>query len=214
MKDFLERLGFLESEINFSGFYSQGDGASWHSPSALDLDDWIELHEKWDEIVREALWVPRENANNCTTCLGVKWAHQTCPSCRGLPPIVQLPELPKYAKWFAKSNIDWWCRVERRECSRGVHEMTCFVNSDWDLPEGIKELPSGPHGLPEWAPKSKKAYDILTQFDDDIEDWRKGVCYAIYRDLEREYEYFTGEEALAEAFATNEYHFFEDGRIA
>mgnify|MGYP001591760203 CR=1 FL=1 len=50
----LERYGYSDIKINFSGFSSQGDGASF--TGQLDLKDWLkgaskEVKEKYNEIV-------------------------------------------------------------------------------------------------------------------------------------------------------------------
>jgi len=41
----LEALGYETIEINFSGFYSQGDGASFTAKS-IDLDKWLKVHKR------------------------------------------------------------------------------------------------------------------------------------------------------------------------
>lgn len=51
--------------------------------------------------------------------------------------------------------------------------------------------------------------EALTAF---IEEEREKLGNAIYRELEAEYEYQTGDEAIAETLIANEYEFLESGR--
>lgn len=48
----------------------------------------------------------------------------------------------------------------------------------------------------------------------EIEDLRRGLCQEIYRDLEREYEYLTSDDVVAESLEVNEVEFEEDGSDA
>lgn len=44
-KERLEKLGYNDTEISFSGFYSQGDGASF-TAKGIDLVQWLKSHKK------------------------------------------------------------------------------------------------------------------------------------------------------------------------
>jgi hypothetical protein len=43
--------------------------------------------------------------------------------------------------------------------------------------------------------------------------WYYDTCRAIYRRLEKEYEYLTSDESIIETIHANEYEFTEDGKI-
>ena len=48
---------------------------------------------------------------------------------------------------------------------------------------------------------------------DEFEDWCKDMMRMIYKDLEAEYEWVTGEEYAVEAIECNDYNFNEEGEV-
>ena len=58
---------------------------------------------------------------------------------------------------------------------------------------------------PIWQDMTADAEDVITEALRDLARW-------LYRQLEREYEYLTSDEAVDDAITANEYTFTEDGR--
>lgn len=78
------QLGFVINDINFSGFYSQGDGACWEGQ--VDLAQWLKTHTE-DSIGREA-WLTLIREEYCDKHLGVsfsgRYSHSNTMRCNGL----------------------------------------------------------------------------------------------------------------------------------
>ena len=58
---------------------------------------------------------------------------------------------------------------------------------------------------PRWQPPTEDAEEIVTEALRDLARW-------LYRQLEREYDYLSSDEAVDEIIAANEYTFTEAGR--
>ena len=53
--------------------------------------------------------------------------------------------------------------------------------------------------------------EVLEDILEEIREHYEDVCMKLYRDLEKEYEYLTSEEAIIETIECNEYEFTKDG---
>jgi len=208
-KEFLKAVGFSDPDVRFSGFWSQGDGASW-TGGWINMQDLVSAHRLLDKLTREG-WVPRKQ---CPECGYIGKPKADCPDCEGTGRVpVPLPALPKHAELIATSWDDIWYGRVTRGTSNYAHENTCT----W---EGQNELPSSPTGEKDkggwniYKPDHPRLAAELAALDERMEDWRVEVCSAIYHDLEAEHEYLCSEEQLAEGFEANELEFYEDGRIA
>lgn len=51
------------------------------------------------------------------------------------------------------------------------------------------------------------------QFQDYVKEIYENLCSELYRDLKKEYDYYTSDEAIIETIQANEYTFNEDGKI-
>jgi hypothetical protein len=54
---------------------------------------------------------------------------------------------------------------------------------------------------------------ILQSFQDWLESKRIDFCEQIYKELQKEYEYLTSDEAIKERFIANDYTFESDGSM-
>lgn len=88
----------------------------------------------------------------------------------------------------------------KRISSYYSHENTCTVDCELDLYlENYSCIGEN------WF------YDTLDKIAEDIESYRHELCQIIFQDLQDEYEYLTGDEAIKEALISNEYEFLKDG---
>lgn len=55
---------------------------------------------------------------------------------------------------------------------------------------------------------------INLNFIEQVEEWYVGLALAIYKALEKEYEFLTSREAIEERIEVNDYEFYEDGSLA
>jgi hypothetical protein len=59
----------------------------------------------------------------------------------------------------------------------------------------------------------KELEDLHKCFESWLEEYYKGLCFAIYRDLEAEYESLISDEAVRNALIDGEYEFKENGEL-
>jgi hypothetical protein len=62
-------------------------------------------------------------------------------------------------------------------------------------------------------PTSGYLNKFLTEFENWLEEHRRGLCMEIYRNLEDEYEHLTSEDAVKETILANDYEFYENGKL-
>lgn len=55
---------------------------------------------------------------------------------------------------------------------------------------------------------------INLNFIEQVEEWYVDLALAIYKALEKEYEFLTSREAIEERIEVNDYEFYEDGSLA
>ncbi len=149
----LTELGYENTDISFSGFWSQGDGASFTAKS-INVRDWCKANKK----------------------------------------------LKKYAKFLsgeAKGDYEMTFWVERTD-SHYSHYNTCDVKADYYT---INKSMN--------AEQEKQYYELI----DEIEDNREELSRELYRDLEKEYEGLTSDEAVKDFFDCNDTKFLENGSV-
>jgi hypothetical protein len=184
----LEQLGFTDAKIAFSGFWSQGDGASF--TASVDLDKLIAFFA--DDIT------PKD-------CI------------EGTPEDFRPWILHKLAKFTTRHNpkfrkllrvcdyID--CTVERTS-SRYSHWNTCRFTADLrDRGEYVGEWGKGYYQSE--TPRLRALFDDFAQAGEAL---RINLCGVIYRDLEAEYEHQRSDASLLEMSDANEYTFTEAGQ--
>ncbi len=193
-KSALSEIGFLDAEIRFTGFYSQGDGAVFYSNC---------VHS--GRIIGFLSNPPApENMIGCKDGKEVfaPWvAHKINPA-----PRCDYSHLVRSA-----DNGDIEIRVSSIGRSRYCHEHTATVHVDIHTDEEIDELKSL-----EWAANGGATdWDgIERELASWIDRLRIDICNAIYRDLRDEYDYLCSEEAAMEAAEANEWEFDENGDFA
>lgn len=151
-KEKLEKIGFCNAEIYFSGFGSQGDGACFDcQPYYINLDLILNNLDFTDE--------EKEKIYNLKDCFNLTI------------------EKNSYANHYS-------------------HEETRYVNIDYlDV-------------------ENEEDENLIGCLSEKLEDLRCNLCKQIYKDLEKEYDYLTSDDAIYETLQANEYYFEENGKIA
>jgi hypothetical protein len=158
----LEALGFATTDINFSGFWSQGDGASftgdWDSAKMLTVK---ELKEKGFVLSDWAVELRRILKGNLKDIKA------------------------KYATFSIK-------RISHHYCHENTVDI--FYAEYWN------------------SRKQEQCY-IPPEQEDDILEGCRTAMKAMYRILEKEYDYLTSDEGVEETLSDNEYKFDKEGKI-
>lgn len=198
----LDQIGFTDADISFSGFWSQGDGASFKS--GVDIERLVHFFTS-DIIPQEGIeplphdffghnenyraWIVHKAGSKVTSKL---YRH-----------IQKMSEI---------GAIDSAC-VERSS-SRYSHSNTCRFTArlndrgDYSDPNSsvIKWSPGN------WVSRTPKCRALFEDFCRDAEDLRRELCGLIYTDLQTTYEFLTADEQLEEMCDANEWHFDIHGR--
>lgn len=179
--------GFEIEDIRFSGFWSQGDGASWtgsvHLPKFLEWlctqDAYEPLHHRivpFIELMKDG-WVEQRVAVNRT---GYHYVHENT---------------------VKPDSIDY----ESLDLEMGDGEG---YGEAWLHSEGVLKGASVA-GVAEGI----DARTLVEQLDGCVQEEVKDFCQEIYERLEQEYDWLTEDEQIAEACEANEWVFDEDGRM-
>lgn len=184
--------GFVIDKINFSGFYSQGDGARWIGQ--VDVSRWLEVNGP-DTIGVSAL---RALINNSyfqkhirVNAFNSHYCHENtmdvgefvCDDERLIDP----------------DDLDWVELNEERMNGQGIFDgmtladITLLINADEANPYKLTNLAA---------------------LDEDIETSAKAYATEIYSRLREEYEYLCSEEMMLDHFNANDYHFTNEGELA
>lgn len=143
----LEAIGFSNIEINFSGFSSQGDGASF-TASDIDVEKFLKSCDEWERF---------------TALHGLIFDGEL---------VAKISRIGNY-----------YC-----------HENT--VDSDIEC----------------WNHTEEQGKDIL-ELSVYVRDFVRNKSREIYKVLNEEYDYLTGDSAIIETFEANDYEFTADGKI-
>jgi hypothetical protein len=160
----LREAGFLTSTINFSGFNSQGDGASFSSQFRYygdEIDKWLSEESKAKIIAQRVAW-KMDGYNPGTLILGGE--------------IENAPSTPHH---MGMSISEWDLYFYH-----STPESEEFLN---EICEAFKETPILEHA--------------------------RDLAQEIYQDLEKEYEYLTSAENVAESSDANDWHYNEFGEL-
>lgn len=188
----LRSIGFDDVEISFSGFWSQGDGASFVSKS-IDTAKLLRFLGTDFEPLREDEHIDEEN-----------WPRYIIREIKGKPAtdrrFLKLIRLVDYLE---------------PECTRGSHhyshERTCrFRCGLRDHGDCNSAVEIGKPGC--WVSHTKRVRAAADAFEEAAEQLRLDICRAIYKDLEEEYEYRTADAQLIDDCDANDWTFDEDGR--
>jgi len=170
--DALNQIGFTDAELSFSGFWSQGDGASFTCKN-VDLD---KLKAFMGTDIKPSTVIDG-TPEDFRPWIVYKIDGKT-------------PANSKYRSIPSETSAS----VDRRD-NHYSHENTC---------EFVMEWPG--------ASLSTLLQKTLKAFEKDVEQLRRDLCRAIYRDLEEEYEYQISDEQLIESAEANDYTFDAAGR--
>jgi hypothetical protein len=139
--------------IYFSGFSSQGDGASFEAHYAYKKEALKDIHQ----------YAPQD---------------------------AELHRIAAVLQTIQRRNF-FQLHAEATHRGRYYHELCMAISVERDSPT--------------YQDMTADAEDIVTEALRDLARW-------LYRQLEREYEYQTSDEAVDEAIQANEYSFTESGR--
>lgn len=171
-QDALEQIGFTDPEISFSGFWSQGDGASF--TAGVDLEKMIRfLADPGDPV--DSIRGLDDGGEDFTN-----WVRFKYPT--GRPEYLALLE-----------HLDDLRLKVVRGLLRYVHECSCSVDMEYCGEEEHEAL--------------------AEKLVEDVEALRETLSQCIYRDLEREYDAITEDEALEEFADINGYTFNGNGKF-
>ena len=176
-KEKLDKVGFEDAKIEFSGFWSQGDGACFtaHCNMANLLSRY--LHSK--TLVN-----------------------------------------------FIMENVDMSASIETMN-HHYSHANTKNFQLNWDSTQSLAKVLKAPTAdLPlllgeDMDESDKNIYELrvkkqigpidMDKLQEDLEEYRTDLCNEIYRDLEKEYNYLTSDEAVIESLEANDREFTVDG---
>jgi hypothetical protein len=191
-KEVLNQIGFEDAKISFSGFSSQGDGASFTATVDLDklvgfLADTIEGKDTVEVIERKEQFLPY-----LVRLLGGK------------------PTNSKYRRllWVRDQVQD--IAIERTS-HHYSHERTCrftaWLNDDGHYLDTHKTSDKWT-----WVSDTPKVRALFNGFVEDAEKVRLALCKAIYRMLEEDYWDRISDEQLLDLAEANDYTFEANGR--
>lgn len=189
-----KRCAISKAEVNFSGFWSQGDGACFHG-MVTDFKQFMEGFSKEAVFSSEELCGNEKEAFN----LGL---------------IESYPDL--YAALCADDS-DELGSVDLVLWHRGHYSHEHSVSFDWgefpDEHDLLHELETGKcdqEQYERWLKASKDYYKMKVELPDAL----RKLMRAMYRWLEESYEWHVADEQLIETAEANDYVFYEDGRFA
>jgi hypothetical protein len=193
-KQALAQIGFLDADIQFTGFWSQGDGASF--TASVDAEKIISLFVA-PPAPRDQIGVDADQKEIFTP-----WIMHKVGGVHVREDFTALLPLAK----------DGELEISMHRTSRHYsHSRTVSVDLEYRSPYNTDALES----LKDAAVNGGEIdYDYLTDhLRNAVESLFRDLCNAIYTDLRDEYEYLTGEEAAIECAEANEYLFTENGSI-
>lgn len=184
-------LGFCIDKINFSGFYSQGDGARWEGQ--VDVGAWLKAHGP-DTIGVSALialinvdWMEK----HVTVGAGYSnYCHENT---------MDVGEVVPDGRLIDGDEDEWLDLKEAKIVGQGIFDGMSIA----DIHLLINTDEANPYKL-----------SNIAKLDEDIETSAKQYATKIYSQLREEYEYLCSEEMMLDHFNCNDYYFDETGRLA
>lgn len=201
-EDYLEnRCGMDKVKVNFSGFWSQGDGACFHG-NVVNFKRFMEGFS-----VVDPSGLTTEDAEMFDVGLTGQYPHLYRVLCS------------EDADEFGSFNFDHMqYGLKLVHSGRYSHEYS--VDFDWqdtgpeirdiDLALVKGEITQEQRDLFVLATKD---FDALVS-KDGLEKSLRGVMRAMYSQLKKSYEWHVADEQLIETAEANDYVFYEDGRFA
>ena len=184
-------LGFCIDKINFSGFYSQGDGACWQGQ--VDVRQWLETHG--NDSIGLSAWCALIQEDVISKHISVK----TSPSNYCHENTMDVGEVVPDGRLIDGDEDEWLDLKEAKIVGQGIFDGMSIA----DIHLLINTDEANPYKLSNIA-----ALDIA------IEESAKDYARKIYSQLREEYEYLCSEEMMLDHFNCNDYYFDETGRLA
>jgi hypothetical protein len=182
--------GFCIDKIYFSGFHSQGDGASW--TGQVDIGAWLKAHAP-DTIGVSAL-IALINTDYVEKHISVstsgRYSHENS---------MDFGEVQYDGRFYDGDELDWAELKEETMSGQGIFDGMRIADM-LDLIHTDEACPYKFHNI--------------AQLDVDIEESCKDYARDIYQRLREEYEYLCSEEMMIDHFDANDYHFTNEGRLA
>jgi len=192
----LHQIGFENAKIAFSGFWCQGDGASF----TADVNTTVLLQFLGSEIEgKDCIDADSDGKEDFRPYI----VHKTGG--------VAFDYRYKWLADIAEEHIAASCK---RSSSQYSHKNTCTFEAEFNDEHSKvsgKWIDSDPPGNGHWKSGVPHVEALFLEFVKDAEQLRLDLCDAIYKDLEAEYEYRTSDEAIREDSEANEYLFDESG---
>lgn len=189
-EDGLEK-GFRIDDIYFSGFWSQGDGASWIGQ--VDICAWLRAHAP-DTIGVDALIALIHGGyiekHIRVTTGGSHYSHENTMSVGEV----------EMESGLSDPDEDYWI-VQLSPFTHEGHGAPILKGMDY---ANIVTLNTSDEANP------YKVTNIY-KLEEDIEESAKDYARHIYKQLQEEYEYLTSDEAIAEFYEANDFLFNEEG---
>jgi hypothetical protein len=184
----LDDMGVGDVEVEYSGFYSQGDGASFTGKvedMKLFLTKTLGMTQYSNEELDELPVAVKEKANGFIDSLTIAFNR-------------------KYGSRYSHEETcqaDTWCEILNN----------AFYDEEY--PDGKirftdRVLTGDPIVFMDLDHE-------VSKIDEAAEEWRSEQCRELYRSLENEYDYLQSDEAVAETLESNgtEFEVDEDGEL-
>jgi hypothetical protein len=178
----LKNSGLEDIECNFTGFWSQGDGASF-TANVRDVEKFLR-----DEIrLKPGKWFDYQKEEKEEDEIDAL--------------ISGFEELGINSKIIPLTPDDFWIAI-KRDSSRYCHENTISTDLDVDEPVEGRDLD---------ASQQKEFNAWLESLENSITEWARKKSRELYSELENEYESMTSDEAIQEWIDSMGYEFTRDG---
>jgi hypothetical protein len=177
-------LGFLIGKMYFSGFYSQGDGASWSGQ--IDIVAWLRAHTE-DSIAREA-WIQLINEG---------WAEKHMP----------VGQDGRYCHSGTMSVAYWDGMIGDPESIQDLEPSHQLMQQE-SIFKGMNAL-----DLLNLITSSDFDLKSMADIADALKESAKDYADKLYKQLREEYEYLTSEENLIESCDANDWKFNNEGEM-
>lgn len=188
------KRGFEIEDIRFSGFWSQGDGASW--TGSVDVKQFVEWMLEQPEGTPEHRWIDADRHRYLCLIELMKdgWVERSVNVTRnGYHYVHEQTTGPE-------SGVDWNPLFTEMELA-GAEES--FLHSEGVL-KGASVV-----GVAEGI----DIKTLIPELDDKIKAEVRSFSKHIYTHLEAEYDHLTSDESIAEMAEANDYRFDEDGDV-
>ena len=188
------KRGFEIEDIRFSGFWSQGDGASW--TGSVDVKQFVEWMLEQPEDTAEHRWIDADRHRYLCLVELMKdgWVERMVNITRTSYHYVHEQTTGP------ESGVDWnplFTEMELADAEESVLRSEGILKgaSVVGVAEGI-DIKS-----------------LIPELDDKIKEEVRAFSREIYSRLEAEYDDLTSDEAIAEMAEANDYRFDEDGDV-